>query len=49
MKHRGWWYYIDDKDTQTKDTFARMIKLSQLDVGRRPPGGGPLLTLPAGR
>ena len=49
VKYRGWWYYIDDKDAQSKATFALMLQLSRLDLRRRPPGGGPLLTLPAGR
>jgi hypothetical protein len=49
VKYRGWWYYIDDQDAQSKATFAIMLQLSRLDLRRRPPGGGPLLTLPAGR
>jgi hypothetical protein len=49
VRYRGWWYYIDDQDTQSKATFAMMLQLSRLDLRRRPPGGGPLLTLPAGR
>ena len=49
VKYRGWWYYIDDHDAQSKATFALILQLSQLDLRRRPPGGGPLLTLPAGR
>jgi hypothetical protein len=49
VKYRGWWYYVDDQDAQSKATFAMMLQLSRLDLRRRPPGGGPLLTLPAGR
>jgi hypothetical protein len=49
VKLRGWWYYIDDQDAQSKATFAIILELSRLDLRRRPPGGGPLLTLPAGR
>jgi hypothetical protein len=49
VKYRGWWYYIDDHDAQSKATFGLMLQLSRLDLRRRPPGGGPLLTLPAGR
>jgi hypothetical protein len=49
VKYRGWWYYIDDQDAASKATFALMLQLSRLDLRRRPPGGGPLLTLPAGR
>jgi hypothetical protein len=49
VKYRGWWYYIDDNDAPSKATFALMLQVSRLDLRRRPPGGGPLLTLPAGR
>jgi hypothetical protein len=49
VKYRGWWYYLDDQDAQSKSTFALVLQLSRLDLRRRPPGGGPLLTLPAGR
>jgi hypothetical protein len=49
VKYRGWWYYIDDQDTQSKSTFALMLELRELDLRRHPPGGGPFLTLPAGR
>jgi hypothetical protein len=49
VKYRGWWYYIDDRDAQSKVTFTIILQLSRVDLRRRPPGGGPLLTLPAGR
>jgi hypothetical protein len=49
VKYRGWWYYIDDQDAKSKATFALVLQLRRLDLRRRPPGGGPLLTLPAGR
>jgi hypothetical protein len=49
VKYRGWWYYLDDRDTQSKQTFTITLQLSRVDLRRRPPGGGPLLTLPAGR
>jgi hypothetical protein len=49
VKCRGWWYYIDCQDAQSKATFALVLQLERLDLRRRPPGGGPLLTLPAGR
>jgi hypothetical protein len=49
VKYRGWWYYIDDQDAASKSTFALMLQLTRLDLRRRPPGGGPVLTLPAGR
>jgi hypothetical protein len=49
IKYRDWWYYIDDRDAQSKSTLALMLQLVRLDLRNRPPGGGPLLTLPAGR
>jgi hypothetical protein len=48
VRYRGYWYYLDDHDAPSKETFALVLQLSRLDF-RRPPGGGPLLTLPAGR
>jgi hypothetical protein len=49
VKYRGWWYYLDDRDAQSKVTFTIILQLSRVDLRRRPPGGGPLLTLPVGR
>jgi hypothetical protein len=49
VEYRGYWYYLDDRDEQSKATFALMLQLSRLDFNRRSPGSGPLLTLPAGR
>jgi hypothetical protein len=50
VKYRGWWFYIDDADPDSKATFSLMMQLTRLDVrtggARR---GGPLLTLPVGR
>ncbi len=48
VPYRGYWYYIDDRDQQSKNTFALMLQLSRLDF-RRQRGGAPVLTLPAGR
>ncbi|QEH38786.1 hypothetical protein OJF2_73960 [Aquisphaera giovannonii] len=48
VKYRGYWYYIDDRDTQSKATFMLVLSLSRLDFGRQQPGG-PVLTLPVGR
>jgi hypothetical protein len=49
IKYRGWWFYIDDRDQATKDTFALVLHLSRLDFARQRVGVGPVLTLPAGR
>jgi hypothetical protein len=47
-QYRGWWYYIDDRDAQSKATFALVLQLSRLDFARQRVAG-PLLTLSAGR
>jgi hypothetical protein len=48
VKYRDYWYYIDDRDPQSKATFALVLSLSRLDFARQQPGG-PFLTLPIGR
>jgi hypothetical protein len=50
VKYRDYWYYIDDRDQQSKATFALMLQLSRLDFGHPLKSQrGPVLTLPAGR
>ncbi len=49
VKHRGYWYYIDDRDAQSKVTFALVLQLSRLNFVRQLQSGGPFLTLPIGR
>jgi hypothetical protein len=49
VPYRGWWYYIDDRDQQSKATFALMLRLSRLDFAHQRVTAGPLLTLPVGR
>src|SRR5262249_46721768 len=48
IKYRDYWYYIDDRDAQSKATFALVLSLSRLDFGRNQPAA-PFLTLPVGR
>jgi hypothetical protein len=48
IKYRDYWYYIDDRDQPSKETFALLLSLTRLDFGRQQPGG-PFLTLPVGR
>jgi hypothetical protein len=48
VKYRDYWYFIDDRDQQSKATFALVLSLSRLDFARQQPGG-PFLTLPVGR
>jgi hypothetical protein len=49
VKYRGYWFYIDDRDQASKTAFGLVLQLSRLDFKRQQLGGGPLLTLPAGR
>jgi hypothetical protein len=48
IKYRDYWYYIDDRDQESKATFGLVLGVSRLDFGRQQPGG-PILTLPVGR
>jgi len=48
IKHRGYWYYIDDRDQVSKATLLLMLQLNRLDFGYSQPTA-PLLTLPVGR
>jgi hypothetical protein len=48
IKYRGYWYYIDDRDQQSKATLTLVLALSRLDFGRGQPAA-PFLTLPIGR
>jgi hypothetical protein len=50
IKYRGYWYYIDDRDQDSKMTLALMLGLTRLDFGKPLSAHvGPVLTLPAGR
>jgi hypothetical protein len=54
IKYRGYWFYIDDHDQASKQTFSLMMQLIRLDVSNplTSEGGAqktPVLTLPVGR
>ncbi len=49
IRYRGYWYYIDDRDQQSKATLLLMLKLRQLDFTRAAVSTAPALTLPVGR
>jgi hypothetical protein len=50
VKYRGYWYYLDDRDAQSKTTLALMLQLSRLDFGVvSHQSRAPALTLPVGR
>jgi hypothetical protein len=50
VHYRGYWFYIDDRDIASKQTFNLMLQLSRIDLGSsRGIRQGPVLTLPIGR
>jgi hypothetical protein len=47
VKYRDYWYYIDDRDADTKTTFSLLLTMTRINLlGTRK--GGPVLTLPVG-
>ncbi len=49
IHYRNHWYYIDDRDQESKATLMLMLLLRRMDFDRTTAGTGPLLTLPLGR
>lgn len=49
IPYRGRWYYLDDRDGESKATLATVMQLSRLDFKSQTPRPGPALTLPVGR
>lgn len=47
IKYRNHWFYIDDADAQSKQTFLLLLQLYNLQAGI-PQKGPPVLTLPIG-
>ncbi len=48
VKYRGHWFYIDDRDQESKATFSLVLMMTRVNLlGVRK--GGPTLTLPVGR
>jgi hypothetical protein len=48
VKYRDYWFYIDDRDSDSKVSFALMMTMTRANLlGTRK--GGPAFTLPAGR
>ncbi|QJA06616.1 hypothetical protein FVE67_07325 [Thermosulfurimonas marina] len=48
VRHRGFWFYISDRDFSTKSTFILLGQLFALEASREG-GPAPLLTLPIGK
>lgn len=49
VRYRDHWFYIDDRDQESKATLLLMLQLRRLDFRRQQIGNGPTLTLPLGR
>lgn len=47
IPYRGYWFYIDESDQDTKATFSLLVELSRLELAGKT-GPGPVLTLPVG-
>ncbi len=45
VQYRGFWFYIDETDQDTKSTFSLLMELSRLELAGKT-GPGPVLTLP---
>lgn len=48
IQYKGHWFYIDDTDLQSRETFSMLTALFAV-VGGTVPGAHPVLTLPVGR
>jgi len=48
VPYKGYWFYVDDTDQDTKSTFSLLMELSRLELTGKA-GPGPVLTLPLGR
>ena len=47
VHYNGYWFYIDERDRDTKATFALLVEVSRLELGAKA-GSAPILTLPLG-
>jgi hypothetical protein len=48
VKYKGYWFYIDERDRDSKATFALLVELARLQLSTDKAGNAPLLTLPIG-
>ena len=46
VKHRGSWFYVDDRDYASKRFFNAVYDLFNLEIAPSGGGGGPILTVP---
>ena len=49
IRHRGYWFYIDETDSASKEVYLRLVTLYTSRIGAKPPGAHtPTLVLPIG-
>ena len=48
VRYRDHWFYLDDRDRDSKATFALLLEVSRLELGGNKPSAAPLLTIPVG-
>ncbi|MBX9628356.1 MAG: hypothetical protein K2X82_31445 [Gemmataceae bacterium] len=48
VRYKGYWFYVDERDRDTKATFALLLELSRLQLSGEKGDAGPILTLPIG-
>jgi hypothetical protein len=48
VHYRGYWFYLDDRDRETKATFTLLLETSRLQLSADKGGAAPVLTLPIG-
>jgi len=46
VKHRGTWFYVDDRDHASKRFFNATYDLFNMEIAPSSGGGGPILTVP---
>jgi hypothetical protein len=48
IHYDGYWFYIDERDRDTKATFALILEVSRLELAGKSGTNAPMLTLPLG-
>jgi len=46
IQHRGKWFYVDDRDGDSKRVFNLVYDLYNIEIASMAESGGPVLTLP---
>ena len=48
VPYKGYWFYVDQTDHESKSTFSFLLSVSRMELTSRTPAAGPVLTLPVG-